>query len=93
MSCPTCDHTMQSLMGIRLGFWCPRCGTILEPCGQISAPALVQRCRNFASQLGPPWFQLWVMLGIEESILTPGVRRALAETPARPYAENGASNV
>lgn len=36
MSCPTCNHTMQNLgaEGQRI-FYCPRCGTLKEYCGDF----------------------------------------------------------
>lgn len=71
MSCPTCDHTMQS---IRTGFWCPRCGTLTMG-GDIEAPSLVQRCREFGVTLHNDdldYLQAeWQRLGIAETIDLP----------------------
>lgn len=54
MSCPTCDHTMQSIgldetTGI-VRHWCPRCGTMKSARNgheYIESPKLVERCRHF----------------------------------------------
>jgi hypothetical protein len=59
MSCPTCDHTMESIgvtaEGLRY-FWCPRCGTLRSKNGmaetghdEITHPKLVDRCRGFVA--------------------------------------------
>jgi acetone carboxylase gamma subunit len=84
MSCPTCDHTMSRLGVIdgRPHYHCPRCGTHRIDCGSDGAgpithdfvPKLVARCRKFEGTLGPRWGELWVALGIAESINTPGNR-------------------
>jgi hypothetical protein len=80
MSCPTCDHTM-SPMGCKITdatfYWCPRCGTI-KPCDHAAvAPAIIDRCRNFAVTLknsdGTPAEHRnhWRVLGVAESINRP----------------------
>lgn len=88
MSCPTCDHTMHCIgHGI---FWCPRCGTLKgnDPLGQVSIPALVDRCRRFAAEgntqsyfLGKSKYdhadEEWRKLGIAESINVPSERPEL----------------
>ena len=68
MACPTCDHTMQSLLTV---FWCPRCGTVKH--GQNhEAPRLVDRCTEFIADLhhdGNDYLiGRWETLGIQESI-------------------------
>ena len=75
MSCPTCDHTMECF-GSLGNFWCPRCGTIVNPAGEVrGVPRLVERCRAYG-QSGAmtggnsPWHRL----GIAESINKPGER-------------------
>ena len=45
MACPTCDHTMQSIAGLR--FWCPRCGTIRN-LHDVEKPRLVDLVRKYA---------------------------------------------
>jgi len=48
MACPTCDHTMQSIAGLR--FWCPRCGTLknLDSFPSTEKPQLVDLVRKYA---------------------------------------------
>ena len=74
MSCPTCDHTMESVCdGV---FWCPRCGTLKSALLRIGqTPKLVERCRKFGETLGTSWGQLWVYLGIAEGINLPSERQ------------------
>lgn len=72
MPCPTCEHTMQKLGDY---FWCPRCGTVQASFGypEPEAPALVQRCRDFAKAREATLCIEgdWTRLGISESINTP----------------------
>ena len=77
MSCPNCEHTMQSLGHTSEHndhlFWCPRCGTIStylrEGMPNVSTPNLVIRCRLFAPKLGNGLMaEWWRSAGIEESI-------------------------
>lgn len=77
MSCPTCSHTMQTV--IQGVLWCPRCGTtrLLVPTGESldSVPKLVERCRAFESQYVHGKSQMvidWTFLGIYESIRPEG---------------------
>ncbi|QEG31600.1 hypothetical protein GobsT_64220 [Gemmata obscuriglobus] len=55
MSCPTCAHTMQTV--VEAVFWCPRCGSLrLGPVGaagtvDLGAPALVTRCRSLVARV------------------------------------------
>lgn len=90
MSCPTCDHTMESFAGggpedERARYLCPRCGTVVvtEPgeADEIYVPKLVERCRMFAAELllRGIWVQqdLLALLsghGIAECINPPGRR-------------------
>ena len=79
MACPTCNHTMQSVGEIELGwriYWCQRCGT-LKTKGAIpehEAPMLVERVRRFRNicnggdGLNAEQASLWHRLGIGESI-------------------------
>lgn len=63
MSCPTCDHTMQSIGYCDGGtVWlCPRCGTVKHPQfnteaePRIYVPKLVERCREFAMEEYAAW--------------------------------------
>lgn len=56
MSCPTCDHTMQSIQGTIKTFWCPRCGTLKfdhnedRPIEQY-IPRLVERAKTLADSV------------------------------------------
>lgn len=73
MSCPTCDHTMQSVAnGVH---WCPRCGTLRTSGDTWEAPKLVDRCRAYRAGATLPWKNLWITGGIEESIFLPRDRR------------------
>lgn len=72
MACPTCEHTMQTLLQPLC--WCPRCGTITINQLTTGVPILVERCRIFQSQLGPSFRGFWDRLGISESINLPGKR-------------------
>lgn len=52
-------------------FWCPRCGTIRLCDGDVHAPALVQRCRQFGKTLEGECAvhaDQWERLGVQESI-------------------------
>lgn len=83
MSCPTCDHTMQSLGGggDDAWFWCPRCGTLLRRSligdgVSCEAPDLVGRLRAYARNFSDIWkqsiqFKEWVRHGIAEAISKP----------------------
>lgn len=75
MSCPTCDHTMQSLRHEM--FWCPRCGTFKhEVSGHIYVPKLVDRCRSFIGCITDRQFlSFWRECGLSESINLPADRR------------------
>lgn len=79
MSCPTCDHTMQSI--VPKVFWCPRCGTVKEEFlkqartrdeNNCFVPKLVDRCLEFSERLRdePEHFlwKKWNQTGIQESI-------------------------
>lgn len=86
MSCPTCDHTMQSLgvdaQQAKRFYWCPRCGTIktvITSCNDEidDCPKLVERCREYAEsdclldKFARHW---WKTMGIAESINLPADR-------------------
>lgn len=77
MSCPTCDHTMQSL-GSNFYFWCPRCGTLMDANqGGGEAPELVKRCRHFRIACLDTQTRsrdTWRRMGIDESIYLPQER-------------------
>ena len=50
MSCPNCEHTMQSIA--RAVFWCPRCGTVkASDLEGVYVPKLVERSREYANRL------------------------------------------
>lgn len=50
MACPTCTHTMQSI--VVPVFWCPRCGTILTNAGNdVYVPKLVEHSQKYAERL------------------------------------------
>ena len=69
MSCATCDATIH---GVGYGmFHCPRCGTFRSADGMTTTPALVARCREFETELGPFWGKLWHKTGIAEAIHQP----------------------
>lgn len=77
MACPTCDHMMQ---GVGYGiFHCQRCGTMINPGGSVTMPALVTRLREFERQwIGndeyPPLTKEWRTAGFAESINVPSAR-------------------
>lgn len=80
MSCPTCDHTMTGFgckVTDKTFFWCPRCGTI-KPCEDAAtAPALVERCREFCETLKGECAMhahAWKQVGIAEAIDPPRSR-------------------
>lgn len=85
MSCPTCDHTMQTLFVDRERsiYWCPRCGTlrsVLFEHEDDSVPFLISRCREFQrnhlaeATINSHDYRAWRRLGIEESINVPDER-------------------
>jgi hypothetical protein len=85
MSCPTCDHALQTLGYGHYGWaWCPRCGSLMvreaDVISCVTPPALVDRVRRLrdlgvagdgltAEEVG-----LWRRLGILEAIATPAGR-------------------
>lgn len=70
MPCPTCDHTMERVVGDVT--WCPRCGTIQVDDADVGVPKLVQRCRRFAREpMTPEQAAAWHRIGLTESINTP----------------------
>jgi hypothetical protein len=80
MSCPTCDHTMESLGGGEALYWCPRCGTLKHGSYPFEAvPKLVSACRSFWTDccidLSDPSAQTvenaWRNSGIHEAINKP----------------------
>lgn len=78
MSCPSCDHTMQSLaFGI---WWCPRCGTLRSrhnP-GNLDVdevPRLVQHLR--ARDMNEPGSEHIKFIDLRECYLLPEERREL----------------
>jgi hypothetical protein len=77
---------MQGLAG--RWYWCPRCGTVREVVALHAAtpfyqtPSLVGRCQQFEDTLGPRWGELWVSLGIQESLWPPNARKPLDGTTA-----------
>lgn len=82
MSCPTCDHTMQAVCNhMPPAFWCPRCGTLkMERYASGTTPLLVDRVRAFGDNSRPILQgerDLWLRLGVEESIRLPADRRKL----------------
>jgi hypothetical protein len=78
MSCPTCDHTIESIG--HNWFHCPRCGTVVlkipsRP-DSVYVPKLVERCRQFEPALDTEEVsnrvaRLWHTFGISESINLP----------------------
>lgn len=86
MACPTCGHTMQSLDGPTVRWWCPRCGTLKETRGyagreftSVEAPKVVDRLRGFVRMIdgGPAgrWLREQAEVsGVIESVLPPGDR-------------------
>jgi hypothetical protein len=79
MPCPTCDGTMQAISTGERHYWCPRCGTLKEQgthYDNVSAPALVGRCRRYRSGAGltPEQRSLWHAVGLDESIDVPADR-------------------
>ena len=85
MSCPTCDHTMQSLGITEDGlnsWWCPRCGTLRQRSSEEpesfddEVPQLVARCREVAkAYLSIALINVWHQFGIGEAINKPDKRR------------------
>lgn len=54
MACPTCDHTMHSLVAALL-WYCPRCGTVKDALNRVTTPAIVDRVKEVLGEgaLGP----------------------------------------
>jgi hypothetical protein len=55
VACPTCSHTFTP-MGCctvtgRPFHWCPRCGSVRDCDGNVTAPALVDFSRGFARRM------------------------------------------
>lgn len=86
MSCPTCSHTLAPIMQTPDGwrcFHCERCGTMVTDRGNetvkgVYTPKLVERCKDFRAQAAASFTarqnDLWITLGIAESIRPEGER-------------------
>ena len=91
MACPTCDHTMETILAIDdcRRHWCPRCGTIRTVFFTLNGgdtvedyvPKLVERCREFEpclwplDSVNPKFRETWHRIGIAESINLPAGRK------------------
>lgn len=84
MSCPTCDHTLQTVFMDRLRTirHCPRCGTMVsEMFGhtEVTMPKLIERHRELIGMIEPGPVSRWLRealhkTGVSESVLPPGKR-------------------
>lgn len=75
MACPTCSHTVETVIQGRNIFHCPRCGT-LRMGDAVYVPKLVDRCREFEPLIRPSLVYRtdWHRLGIQECISREGER-------------------
>jgi Zn-finger nucleic acid-binding protein len=65
MSCPTCDHTLQTVMmdRVRKLWHCPRCGTMVSVLlghTDVVVPKLVARQRDFIRLIEPAELERWL---------------------------------
>ena len=83
MSCPTCDHTMESL-GVcdeAVVYLCPRCGTVkhgsdFDGKPLVYVPKLVERCRALEPTVLDSTIEFaWKHSGVSESINLPENRK------------------
>src|SRR4051812_6946684 len=85
MSCPTCEHTMQSVGMLDHGgsvYWCPRCGTIRQLLSnkekELDTEAVLPgMVRTLLSHCGPGIRERARLHGVYEAIELPANRDTL----------------
>lgn len=70
MPCPTCDHTLQTVLddGNRTIRHCPRCGTMVNDAygwQDVVTPSLVKRQRDFVRLIEPAELERWLQTNKE----------------------------